>query len=182
MAGTTVCSPAFRPGFRLTRTPGASRSANDACLQRGLLLSRAPFARRGPGADTQSTADRMLRRGFDSLRNHPSFDKATGAKREQTEHKPDGGKPAGGTSQAKERAGAVVRVQATRSGRGGKTVTVISGLPAGEMSSLAKSLKAKCGSGGKVRGADLELQGDHTAKLVQLLQELGFKNTKKSGG
>lgn len=59
---------------------------------------------------------------------------------------------------------------------------MISGLPAGEMPSLAKSLKAKCGSGGKVRDADLELQGDHTAKLVQLLQELGFKNTKKSGG
>lgn len=58
----------------------------------------------------------------------------------------------------------------------------MSGLPAAELPSLGKLLKAKCGSGGKVRGAELELQGDHTAKLVQLLQEMGFKNTKKSGG
>jgi translation initiation factor 1 len=61
-------------------------------------------------------------------------------------------------------------------------VTVVSGLPAEELPVLAKSLKAKCGSGGKVRGEDLELQGDHTAKLVELLKGLGFKNTKKSGG
>ncbi|OLP19125.1 translation initiation factor [Leptolyngbya sp. 'hensonii'] len=76
-----------------------------------------------------------------------------------------------------------LRVQATRKGRGGKTVTVITGFQAKAetLSSLLKQLKAQCGAGGTVRENEIEIQGDHAQKLVQLLVQLGYK-AKVSGG
>jgi translation initiation factor 1 len=76
-----------------------------------------------------------------------------------------------------------LRVQASRKGRKGKTVTVISGFQAKPetLTQLLKQLKAQCGSGGTVKEDTLEIQGDHTQKLVQFLTELGYK-AKISGG
>ena len=45
-----------------------------------------------------------------------------------------------------------------------------------------KKLKAQCGAGGKVAGDAIEIQGDHAARLVELLVAAGYKGTKKSGG
>ncbi|KAK3250723.1 hypothetical protein CYMTET_39911 [Cymbomonas tetramitiformis] len=77
-----------------------------------------------------------------------------------------------------------VRVQATRQGRGGKTVSVITGLTGDSavLKALLKKLKAKCGAGGKVAGNDIEIQGDNAARLVDLLIKLGYTNAKRSGG
>lgn len=76
-----------------------------------------------------------------------------------------------------------LRVQASRKGRKGKTVTVISGFQAKPetLTQLLKQLKTQCGSGGTVKEDTLEIQGDHTQKLVQFLTELGYK-AKISGG
>ncbi|MEW6494847.1 MAG: translation initiation factor [Cyanobacteriota bacterium] len=76
-----------------------------------------------------------------------------------------------------------LRVQASRKGRKGKTVTVISGFQSTPetLTNLLKQLKTQCGSGGTVKDNTLEIQGDHAQKLVQLLTQLGYK-AKISGG
>jgi translation initiation factor 1 len=76
-----------------------------------------------------------------------------------------------------------LRVQASRSGRKGKTVTVITGFQTKPetLAALLKQLKTQCGTGGTVKDNTLELQGDRREKLVQLLTELGYK-VKMSGG
>ncbi|NEU71023.1 translation initiation factor [Hassallia byssoidea VB512170] len=76
-----------------------------------------------------------------------------------------------------------VRVQATRSGRKGKTVTVITGFQAKPetLADLVKQLKAQCGTGGTVKDNDIEIQGDHKQKILDILIKLGYK-AKISGG
>lgn len=73
-------------------------------------------------------------------------------------------------------------VEATKRGRGGKTVTLIKGLQlrAESLESLCKRLKVKMGSGGAVKDGEIEIQGDLSAKLVEELLKLGYK-AKKSG-
>jgi len=76
-----------------------------------------------------------------------------------------------------------VRVQATRSGRKGKTVTVITGFQAKPetLADLVKQLKSQCGTGGTVKDNDIEIQGDHKQKILEILIKLGYK-AKISGG
>jgi len=61
-------------------------------------------------------------------------------------------------------------------GRGGKSVTVVDGLPrnAAFLEELLRSLKRSLGTGGTVRGGALELQGDRRDALRGLLAERGF--------
>lgn len=77
----------------------------------------------------------------------------------------------------------VVRLRCETKGRKGKGVTVISGVPLdGEaLALLAKSLRQRCGSGGTVKDGVIEIQGDHVALLLPLLQQNGWV-VKKSGG
>ena len=76
-----------------------------------------------------------------------------------------------------------VRVWPEKKGRGGKVVTVISGLPVAgnDLKALAKQLKKRCGGGGAVKDGDIELQGDHVDILVEHLQKAGF-SAKRAGG
>jgi len=76
-----------------------------------------------------------------------------------------------------------LRIQATRSGRKGKTVTIITGFQhkPESLSKLLKQLKAKCGTGGTVKDNTLEIQGEHKQKLLELLIKSGYK-AKISGG
>ncbi|MEM8831804.1 MAG: translation initiation factor [Cyanobacteria bacterium P01_G01_bin.19] len=76
-----------------------------------------------------------------------------------------------------------LRIQATRSGRKGKTVTIISGFQhkPETMSKLLKKLKSQCGSGGTVKDNSLEIQGEHKQKLLEIVTKLGYK-AKISGG
>ncbi|MGQ4648491.1 translation initiation factor [Lyngbya aestuarii] len=76
-----------------------------------------------------------------------------------------------------------LRVQASRKGRKGKTVTIISGFQTKPetLTELLKQLKSQCGSGGTVKEDTLEIQGDHGQKLVQVLTQMGYK-AKISGG
>ncbi len=74
-------------------------------------------------------------------------------------------------------------IQRQTKGRGGKTVTVISGLQLTpeDIKGLSKRLKAVCGTGGTVKDDTIEIQGDHREKLAQTLINLGYK-TKFIGG
>lgn len=76
-----------------------------------------------------------------------------------------------------------LRIQATRSGRKGKTVTVITGFQHNpeNLTKLLKKLKSQCGTGGTVKENILEIQGDHKRKLLEALTKLGYK-AKISGG
>lgn len=75
------------------------------------------------------------------------------------------------------------RIQRERKGRGGKTVTVVSGLQLTpeDLAALAKRLKAVCGSGGTVKDGQIEVQGDHRERIAAELQSQGYK-TKLVGG
>ncbi len=68
-------------------------------------------------------------------------------------------------------------------GRGGKTVTTVSGVPlAGdELKELASALKKRCGTGGALKDGVIEIQGEHVELLIAELEKRGFK-AKKSGG
>jgi translation initiation factor 1 len=69
------------------------------------------------------------------------------------------------------------RISRDRKGRGGKTVTVVSGLqhdPA-TFERLLKTLKQRCGAGGALKDGALEIQGDHRARVADALAELGYR-------
>jgi translation initiation factor 1 len=77
----------------------------------------------------------------------------------------------------------IVRLHRESKGRGGKSVTLIKGLPlAGdELKALAKSLKKKCGVGGAVKGDTVEIQGDQRELLKSELENQGYQ-VKIAGG
>ncbi|MEG3911389.1 translation initiation factor [Microcoleus sp. w1-18aA5] len=76
-----------------------------------------------------------------------------------------------------------LKIEASRKGRGGKTVTVISGFQEKPetLATLAKQLKAQCGTGGTVKDNEIEIQGEHKQKLREIITKLGYK-AKISGG
>ncbi len=76
-----------------------------------------------------------------------------------------------------------VRVSREVAGRGGKGVSVITGLPLAPaaLEELATKLKKLCGAGGAVKDGAIEIQGDHRDRLVTELQKLGYE-AKRSGG
>jgi translation initiation factor 1 len=76
-----------------------------------------------------------------------------------------------------------VRLFRERKGRGGKTVTLVTGVrgnPA-TLEDLATTLKRSCGCGGGVKDGTIEIQGDHRDRLASKLAELGYK-VKIAGG
>ena len=78
---------------------------------------------------------------------------------------------------------AKVRVGREVSGRGGKGVSVVTGLPltGPALEELATRLKKTCGAGGAVKDGNIEIQGDHRDRLVEQLTKLGY-DAKRSGG
>ncbi|AVI61855.1 translation initiation factor Sui1 [Halomonas sp. M1] len=77
----------------------------------------------------------------------------------------------------------IVRIRRETSGRKGKGVTTISGIPLNntELKTLAKTLKKRCGTGGAVKDGVIEIQGDHRETLQQALTSLGYQ-VKLAGG
>jgi translation initiation factor 1 len=76
-----------------------------------------------------------------------------------------------------------VRVGRERKGRGGKTVSIISGIMSREagQQALLKLLKGKLGTGGALEEGAIIIQGDHRERIVEILNELGYK-AKVAGG
>lgn len=77
----------------------------------------------------------------------------------------------------------ILRVGIEKKGRGGKTVSVISGFQGSEaeLKTLAADLKRRCGSGGTIKDGVIEIQGDHRDTLVAELKAKGFI-AKRVGG
>jgi translation initiation factor 1 len=70
----------------------------------------------------------------------------------------------------------VAKLRVEKKGRGGKTVSVVDGLPqnAGFLKDLCQHLKRACGTGGAVSEGTIELQGDLRERIRELLLERGF--------
>ncbi|MBI4000398.1 MAG: translation initiation factor [Nitrospira defluvii] len=92
------------------------------------------------------------------------------------------------TRDAADRTEATVPVRAKNRGRvdiirqtahrGGKTVTVVTGLIGigqAEKEQLAKEMQKACGTGGTVKDGRIEIQGDKRTEVARILTEAGFR-------
>ena len=72
--------------------------------------------------------------------------------------------------------GGRVKVRRETSGRRGKEVTTISGVPLDDagLRKLAGQLKKRCGVGGSAKDGVIELQGDHRDVVVEVLRGQGY--------
>ncbi len=65
-----------------------------------------------------------------------------------------------------------------KAGRGGKTVTVVTGwvgIGQPEKEQLAKAMQRACGTGGTVKEGRIEIQGDKRTEVARILTEAGFR-------
>ena len=60
--------------------------------------------------------------------------------------------------------------------RYGKVMTIVSGIDPTDidLDSLVKELKAKCACGGTLKDGKIELQGDHSRRVAEVLKDMGF--------
>ncbi len=77
-----------------------------------------------------------------------------------------------------------VEVRRETGGRGGKTVTTVSGflgigLP--EKEQLCKKMRGACGCGGTVKDGMIEIQGDQRETVARILTEAGFRAVMAGG-
>lgn len=76
----------------------------------------------------------------------------------------------------------IVRIRRETSGRGGKTVSAIYGLPKNtNWHEMARRLKQRCGTGGSVKEGIIMIQGDHREILQAELVKIGY-TVKLAGG
>lgn len=70
----------------------------------------------------------------------------------------------------------VAKLRMEKKGRGGKTVTVVDGLPRNTvfLKALVQDLKRACGTGGAIADATIELQGDLRGRVRDTLVKKGF--------
>jgi translation initiation factor 1 len=70
----------------------------------------------------------------------------------------------------------VAKLRMEKKGRGGKTVTVIDGLPhnAAFLKELSQELKRACGTGGTVIDGGIELHGDLRERVREVLAQKKF--------
>jgi len=71
-----------------------------------------------------------------------------------------------------------VEIRRETAGRGGRTVTTVSGfmgigLP--EKEDLAKRMQKACGVGGTVKAGQIEIQGDKRDVVARIIEEAGFR-------
>ena len=74
-------------------------------------------------------------------------------------------------------------VSLDKKNRQGKSVTLVAGFVGKDedLKELGRKLKSKCGVGGSIKGGDIIIQGDFRNRVMELLQQDGYK-VKRSGG
>lgn len=73
-------------------------------------------------------------------------------------------------------------IKLRRERRRGRDVIVVHEIPDDvDLGALAKTLKTRCATGGTVKGATIEIQGDHRDAISAVLLEQGFRS-RRSGG
>lgn len=121
-----------------------------------------------------STSDKVPTDGGQNLGSNP-FSALSGAGLPSA---PQSGVPQAAKKEVPARNRGRVDIKRTTAGRGGKTVTLVTGfvgigLP--EKESLAKKMRNACGCGGTVKDGDIEIQGDQREKIAQILTDAGFR-------
>ena len=73
-----------------------------------------------------------------------------------------------------------LRLHLERAGRGGKSVTLVSGFVgrSDDLKTLGQWLRSRLGLGGSCKDGDIVLQGDVRARVMTLLKEAGYKDIK----
>lgn len=76
-----------------------------------------------------------------------------------------------------------LRVQLDRKNRGGKVVTLVTGFTGSDddLKELGRLLKGKCGVGGTAKDGEIIVQGDFKQKVLDLLKQAGYTQTKPVG-
>jgi translation initiation factor 1 len=79
-------------------------------------------------------------------------------------------------ARAAAQSGGRVKVRRETSGRRGKAVTTVAGVPLDDdgLRALAGRLKKRCGVGGSVKDGVIELQGDHRDVVLEVLCADGY--------
>jgi translation initiation factor 1 len=73
-------------------------------------------------------------------------------------------------------------VKLRREKRAGREVIVLEGVPADvDLEALARDIKRRCATGGTVKGATIEIQGDARDAIASILLERGLRS-KRAGG
>jgi translation initiation factor 1 len=88
-----------------------------------------------------------------------------------------GDQPPAESSSPRKNRGRVDIIRQT-AGRGGKTVTVVTGfvgIGLAEKEKLAKTMQKTCGTGGTVKEGRIEIQGDKRDAVASILREAGFR-------
>lgn len=85
-----------------------------------------------------------------------------------------------GEAETPEKRAQKLRVKIEKKGRGGKTVTVVSGFTGREddLKELGRMLKTKCGVGGSVKEGEILIQGEFRERIIELLKADGYSQTK----
>lgn len=73
-----------------------------------------------------------------------------------------------------------LRVSIEKNHRGGKTVTIVKNFIGSDENAkeLGRLLKTRCGVGGSVKDGEILVQGDFKAKIIELLKNEGYTQTK----
>ncbi len=77
-----------------------------------------------------------------------------------------------------------VEIRRLTGGKGGKTVTAVSGfvgIGEPEKQQLAKRMQKVCGCGGTVKAGVIEIQGDKREQVGEILREAGFRPVMAGG-
>lgn len=106
---------------------------------------------------------------------------AVGGKPSRQKRKDQKSKKSSGVAKSGFPKDGVIRVCREKSGRGGKTVTVLYGVSPSDRKDLLKELKKRCGCGGAMKDAFLEIQGDQRDVILAFLEEKGLP-AKAAGG
>jgi translation initiation factor 1 len=74
----------------------------------------------------------------------------------------------------------LLRISLDKRNRKGKAVTLVTGFRGSdeELQELGKLLKMRCGVGGSAKDGEIIVQGDHRAKVLDILQKEGYAKSR----